>query len=130
MLLSKDDILRQAQQFRYMDIVDPPGVTGTVRLRVLSAAARNAFLATVLEMDGGKVKNIKIELMQTALLSYAWVDETGKPLFSRDEIGTMGADLVQHLFEQAQELNGLSEEAVATAAENFPATLSVNSISD
>jgi hypothetical protein len=129
-MLSKDAILQKNNIYRFED-VEVPEWGGAVRLRVMSAAARSAFLASVMDVGSdGKVQRLRVEKMQTTLLAYVIVDETGKPMFAPDEIGEMDSGVVQRLFEIAQKLNSLEAEAVVTATENFTGTQNGGSISD
>lgn len=106
-LLGRDDIL-SADDTRSAD-VEVPEWGGVVRLRVMTGAARQAFLraaAKRADEDAGLVE---------ALIVACAVDETGRLIFSPDDVAALreksGAAL-QRVFEVAAELNGLTDAAV------------------
>ncbi len=130
MLLSKDEILN-AHDFNYED-VEVPEWGGSVRLRVMTAAQRNAFQAQMVVMDGTKIKSINMADLQVKLLALCLVDENFEPLFTAKDLAELGKKsgiVIDRLFSVAQRINGLDEDAVERAAVNFQPIPNGDSIS-
>jgi len=78
----------------------------SILLKPLSASARDAFEASVI---GEKGKN-NLANLRARLVYKCWVDETGKPVGSADEIGAMRADLIAAVFDKVRQLNGMDKD--------------------
>mgnify|MGYP001405693506 CR=1 FL=1 len=106
-LLGREDILA-ADDTRTVD-VEVPEWGGVVRLRVMTGAARQAFLRAASKRAGDD------DGLVEALIVACAVDEHGQRIFSPDDVPALreksGAAL-QRVFAAAAELNGLTDDAV------------------
>jgi len=108
--------------------VDVPG-WGTVRVRSLSGAGRDAYMKGIMEWKEDGTHVIKTEDSEARLLSLTLVDEAGDLWFSNSEEGVevlrqKSAGSLQKAFYVAIQLSGLQEEAFEIAAENLDETTS------
>ena len=87
---------------------------GMVRVRTLTAAERDAFLASVVGLD----RKVDQRTYRTRLVAAAVVGEDGKPLFTPEEIGSRNTLIVDRLMEVANRLNTVDEAAVGDAEKN------------
>lgn len=114
MLLTRDAILA-AQDLKTEDVpVEEWG--GTVRVRMLTGAERDAFGASLLDPKTGK-PNMRDYM--TKLLARCIVGEDGQALFAPDEVALLGAKsstALQRVYAVAERLNSMSA-ASAEAAE-------------
>ncbi len=119
-LLSKDAILG-ADDRRTVD-VEVPEWGGTVRVRALSGAERDAYeiaLAGV-RPDGSRRPNLVN--VRARLVAMACVDESGSRLFTDADVEALGAKsgtAMQRVFDTAQRLAGLSDADVEELVEGF-----------
>lgn len=119
MLLTKDQILA-AEDLKTVD-VDVPEWGGTVRVSMMSGAARDAYEDSIIDFDAkGKVtrnlKNARAKLCAASI-----IDESGNLMFSEKEIDALGrksAEALNRVFTAAQKLNALSDEQVEDLAKN------------
>ena len=109
---------------------------GTVRLRSLSGAGRDAYLKIVLEhRDDGTTVVRDPGDSEARLLAMTLVDEEGNLWFNDVEEGVKilrekGSGSLQRAFQVALELSGLHGEAVEAAEENLDETPSGETGSD
>ena len=126
MLISRDEFLAK-DDATYKEL-DVPG-WGTVRVRSLSGAGRDAYMKGILEWQADGTHTVKTEDSEARLLSVTLVDEEGNLWFDELEEGVQvlrqkNAGSLQKAFYAAMELSGLQEEAVEVAAENLDETTS------
>ena len=129
MLLNKEAILN-AQDLQHEDVFVEEW-KGTVRVRALTGAERDAFEASIVE---GKGKNVKTNLknIRAKLVALTVIDENGERLFNDHEaqvLGTKSASALDKVFEVAQRLSGLRDEDVEELAKNSESDQSEDSIS-
>ncbi len=103
------------------DDVDMPEWGGTVRIKSITGTARDAFEASLRE---GKGKNADVNLrnLRARLISLCAVDEDGKRLFTKEDVGRLGAKNAKpldRLFDACKNMIGMSEEDVETYVEDF-----------
>lgn len=118
-LLTREDILK-AEDLPTVD-VEVPEWGGTVRLKALTAAARDRFEASTVETRGNKVKQ-NLTNLRARLVSLCIVDESGNPMFTQGDVQRLGqksASALQRLFNKCNEMNGLSEADIEELAEGF-----------
>ena len=122
MPLNKDEILALANR-RETRTVTVDGY-GDFILKEMSGTDRNAFEASMMRIQGDQV----IPNMANAhakLVSACLVDESGERMFtSLEDVGALGAlpaKVLARLFDEASELNGLSEADVEELAGNSDA---------
>ena len=128
-LLSKSAILAA---------IDLPSVTvevpewgGSVAVKALSGAERDAFEAT-LSTGEGTDRKANLTNLRAKLCVCALVDEAGAPLFSASDIEALGkksAAALQRCFEAAQKLSGMTPNAKAEAGNDSAASPSAASTS-
>lgn len=117
-LLTRDAIL-QAQDLPTED-VEVPEWGGTVRVRALTGAERDAFEQSVVEMRG-KSTRMNLKNIRAKLVALTVVDEDGKRVFSDEDaelLGRKSAAALNRVFEVAQRLSGLRPEDVEELAGN------------
>lgn len=117
-ILSKSEIL-ECQDMR-IKVVKVPEWGGSVRLRSLTGAERDAFEATLVkEVDGKRVPDM--ENLRAKLLAATIVDEDDRQIFSAYDLAALGrksAVALDRVFAVAQRLNGMSADAVEDAVKN------------
>lgn len=117
-ILSKSEIL-ECQDMR-IKVVEVPEWGGSVRLRSLTGAERDAFEATLVkEVDGKRVPDM--ENLRAKLLAATIVDEDDRQIFSAYDLAALGrksAVALDRVFAVAQRLNGMSADAVEDAVKN------------
>lgn len=130
MLLSREQILG-AEDLGTTD-VEVPEWGGTVRVRGLSGAERDAFEASMVEIRGNSRK-VRLENIRARLVALATVDENGERLFSDkdvEELGKKSGVALDRVWEAARNLSGLSDDDVEELAEGFEDAPSDGSTSD
>lgn len=120
-LLTKQEILNA--QDRKTEDVDVPEWGGTLRLRCLSGAERDAFEASLTKGEG---KNRKLDLVnvRARLVALSAVDESGGRLFDDNEVALLGAKSAAALdraYAVAQRLSGLTDKDVEQLEKNSAA---------
>ena len=118
-LLTRDAIL-QADDLPTED-VEVPEWGGTVRVRGLTGAERDAFEASIVEQRGKKTHFNMVNL-RARLVALSVVDEDGKRVFSDSDVKALGhksAVALQRVFKAAQRLSGLTAEDVEELAKNL-----------
>ena len=117
-ILSKSEIL-ECQDMR-IKVVEVPEWGGSVRLRSLTGAERDAFEATLVkEVDGKRVPDM--ENLRAKLLAATIVDEDDRQIFTPYDLAALGrksAVALDRVFSVAQRLNGMSADAVEESVKN------------
>jgi hypothetical protein len=114
------DVILQVDDLLFED-VEVPEWGGTVRVRGLTGAERDAFEAEMVERKGKKV-HLDMQNFRAKLVVRSVVDEAGKRLFTDTDallIGRKSAAALQRVFEVAQRLSGLSDTDVEELVGNF-----------
>jgi len=118
MLLSKSAILT-AKDLAHKD-VDVPEWGGTVRIRCMTGNERNAYEVEVLSAHNANDHG-RLAALRHKLLAYTVIDERGERIFSDEDLEALGGkskDVIERLFEVAQEVSGLNGDAVEDAEGN------------
>lgn len=129
-LLSKADILG-ADDIPHEDVAVPEW-GGTVRVRGLTGGQRSLIEATMIAAKGQEV-SVRTEAFKTLrerLVAACLVDESGKRLFSDKEVTALAeksGKVLGRLFEIAQRLSGMDDDAVEEMAGNSDAGQSAGS---
>lgn len=130
-LASRDQILAvQDIGFQDIDMGDIPGWEGmTIRVKDLTGAERDKLEAGLVEEKqvrvGKKVKtrqHMNLENVRASFCAACIVDEDMKPLFSADDVRSLGkksAIALDRIFAVIKDRNGLSDEDVDELAGNF-----------
>ncbi len=118
-LLSRDEILK-ADDLPHED-VPVPEWGGAVRVRTLPATERDAFESAV---AAGRRNGRFMPNFRARLASLAVVGEDGKPLFSEEDVASLGrksGKALDRVADAAMRLAGLSEEGQKEAEGNSAA---------
>ncbi len=118
-LLSKEAIL--AAQDVVTEVVEVPEWGGSVRVRGLTGAERDAFEGETIQRNGRDVKT-NTRNLRARLVVLSVVDETGARLFAFHDIEALGeksARALDRIFAVAMRLSGLRDEDVAEMAADF-----------
>lgn len=119
-LLSKDAILGADDLIT--EDVEVPEWGGTVRVRMMTGAERDAFEESLSRTKGKSVK-ANLANLRARLVAKTVVDEAGKRLFTDAEAGVLGqksAAALDRVFDAARTLNGMTEKDVEELVEDFP----------
>lgn len=119
-MLSREDIL--SIEDRTTEDVPVPEWGGTVRVRSLTGAERDAYEAGIVQVSGNGTKKINLKNLRGRLVSLTCVDEDGNRLFTDEDaiaLGEKSASALERLFDVARRLSGLSEDDVEELAEGF-----------
>ncbi len=129
-ILSKADILGSHDM--RIKTVEVPEWGGSVRLRSLTGAERDAFEALLVkDIDGKRVPDLAN--LRAKLLAATIVDEEDRQIFSAGDIAALGkksAVALDRVFNVAQRLNGMSADAVEEAVKNSDSAPAGASTSD
>jgi hypothetical protein len=120
MFLSREDILG-AQDLKTED-VEVPEWGGTVRVRSLTGAERDAYEAGIVQLRGDGSRTFTLQNARARLVSLAVCNENGERLFSDKDIAELGkksAAALERVFDKARHLSGLSDDDVEELAEGF-----------
>jgi hypothetical protein len=115
MLLTRDQIL-SAQDLQSQD-VPVPEWGGTVRIRMMSGLARDAFTESLVGTDGkvdGKAYRLK-------LIAACVIGEDGAPVFRVADVEALGAKsavALDRVFDACDKLNAPTAQAVDAAEKN------------
>lgn len=129
-LLSRDQIL-SADDLPTRDIAVPEW-GGTVRLRTLTGAERDAFEADSIQQKGGERK-VNLYNARARLLSLCIVDDNGGRIFSDSDVKALGrksSRVMDRLVEECQKLNRISESDMDELTEGLDNAQSDSSTSD
>lgn len=129
MTLSRDDILKTNDLT--MKEVDVPEWGGSIFLRTMSGAERDAFEQSCFE-GRGKDRRFNYQNVRARFLAYCIADENGNRLFTDADITELGKKsslVLSRLFEIAQEMNGFTESDIEELTKNSETGQSDSSIS-
>lgn len=129
-LLDKNAIL-QAQDLPHEDVYVEEW-QGTVRVRGLTGAERDAFEASVVETRGKSVK-ANIKNIRAKLVALTVIDDKGNRIFSEkdvEQLGQKSAIALNKVFEVSQRLSGLRPEDMEELSKNSETDQKEDSISD
>lgn len=129
----KDQIL--AADDRPFEDVDVPEWDVKVRVRGLSGTERDAYEARAVKLhQGGKDVELRLADFRSRLLVKCLHDpETNERIFEDNEIvklGSKSGQVIDRLFDVAQELSGMGVDATARAEGNSESDPSDSSIID
>lgn len=113
--------------------IDVPEWGGTVLVKGLSGAERDAYEASVRQFDNDGNPHMNLANARARLVARALVDDEGTRLFTDKQAGELGrksAVVLERLFQAASEMSGLSESDVEEMAGNSDAAPSGDSPSD
>lgn len=119
-LLSKEAIL--AADDRPTVDVDVPEWGGTVRVRGLTGAERDAYEVALAGVRPDGSKRLNLVNVRARLISMTVVDELGVRVFTDADVKDLGAKsgtAMQRVFEAAQRLSGLTDDDIQELAEGF-----------
>ena len=125
--LTRDDIL--AVKDVAEELVPVPEWGGTVRVRAMTAGARDAFeYEAVLAMK----ENRTLTSVRARLIARCTVDEDGNLLFSEDDIAALdrkSAAAMDRLYEAITRMNAMRASDIEALGKNFEAALGGDSSS-
>lgn len=128
--LSRQQII-DADDVEYAS-VECPEWGGTVRLRSIRGTQRDAYEQSVITGSGADRK-MNLRNARAKLIVLCAVDETGRPLFTAEdvtELGKKNAAPLDRLFDACRKLAGMSENDVERITEDFGATQDGDGTSD
>lgn len=120
--LTRDAIL--AAEDRTFEDVPCPEWGGTVRLRSITGAQRDSYEQSLMQKRGGS-KEMNLRNARAKLIVLCAVDESGRPMFSEDDLAALGrknARPLDRLFDACRKLAGLSDNDVDELVEDFDET--------
>ena len=118
-VLSRSDILKADDLPR--ERVAVPEWGGDVFVRALSGTERDGFEASIV-VTRGKDTSMNMSNIRAKLAALAMCDEAGAQLFEERDVVALGqksASGLQRVFEVAQRLSGIGEEAVKELGEGL-----------
>jgi hypothetical protein len=132
-LLNFEQIL-DADDMKTID-VEVPEWGGSIRLRSLTGAERDAFEAESVELDKkGQPIPLPPKNFRAKLIARCAINEDGTKLFNSklavEALGNKSASVLTRLAMECQKLNGMSEDEVEEAVEDFDGDPSTSSTSD
>lgn len=119
MILKRDDILNVADL--PIEEIPVPEWGGSVLVRGMTGAERDAFEASIVQLKGGNKSSVDMRNIRAKLVAMSLVDESGERLFSQADVELLGkksAAALQRIFEAAQKLSGLTTADVEELAKN------------
>jgi len=117
-LLTRDQILATAEPSVDVEV---PEWGGTVRVRAISAAARDRLGAWLAEQ---KAAGKGLAGLRARIIVLCVIGDDGQPLFTEADLPTVDARsdrAIDRIVGVAEKLNGLTEAAIAAAAKNSDA---------
>ena len=127
MTLTKDQIL-EAQDLQN-ESVDVPEWSGSVLVRTMTGADRDAFEASMITTLPDGTRKPNMANMRAKLVALTVVDDAGNRVFDVtdvDRLALKSASALERVFNAAQRINGLGAQAEETAAKNSVAGLSAS----
>lgn len=121
-MLTAEEIL--AAQDCVVEEVEVPEWNGKVHIRAMDGRGRDEFEMAVTSQSSGN--KVDIKGLKASLLSLCLVDEEGKLLFTRKQVEALNSKngkVLGRLFEVAQKINGIGEEAVKELLKNSEGVL-------
>lgn len=133
MALLKFTEILDADDFKTMD-VEVPEWGGTVRIRNLTGAERDAWESENIKYDNKSGKNSpNLVNLRARLIAKCAINEDGTPLFTSkravEMLGSKASSALDRLFSACQELNAITDEDVEELVEDFDNDQSENSTS-
>lgn len=122
--LDRDEILGYNDIKTEVVPVPEWGAKAAVRLKVLSAAERDAFEASTVSHKGGKTKP-NLANLRARLVARCMVDAKGERVFESGDVARLGnksSKALDRLFAKCQEINGFSDKDVEDLTEDFDET--------
>ena len=110
--LKRDDILNVKDIA--IELVDVPEWGGQVYVKGMTGLERDAFEGSIVETRG-KGTRVNMANVRAKLAAQTLCDENGERLFTDadvKELGKKSASALQRVFEVAQRLSGIGEDAV------------------
>ena len=117
-LLTKDQILNADDLV--IEELEVPEWGGTVRVRTMTGAERDAFEESVFETKGKDTK-MNLKNFRSRLVAICVVDDKGERMFGDGEIPIIGkksAKALDRVFSAAQKLNGIGQKEVDELTKN------------
>ena len=117
--LSRDQI-RGVVDAKFED-VEVPEWGGSVRVKALSGAERDAFEASLTEQKGKKIR-MRMQNVRARLVRLTCVDEKGVLIFQPSDehwLGEKNAAALDRVFSVAMRLAGMRDEDIEELTENF-----------
>jgi len=111
LLLTKESILKSSD-LKTAD-VDVPEWGGTVRVRTMTGADRQAFYKQTTSKDGTPKNMLEFLIVATV------VDDKGEQLFTVADVSALAAKsslALQRVWDKAAEINGLTQKSVEDIA--------------
>jgi len=128
--LTRDQIL-ESDDREYAE-VSCPEWGGDVRLRSITGTQRDAYEQSLMQSNGADRK-MNLRNARVKLIVLCAVDETGRPLFTADDVNALGrknAAPLDRLFDECRRLAGMTPEDVDKLTEDFGAAQNDDAISD
>jgi hypothetical protein len=122
--LDRDEILDYEDIETHVVPVPEWGKKAAVRLKVLSAAERDAFEASTVTVKGGKQKP-NLANLRARLVARCMVDAKGERVFQSGDVARLGnksSKALDRLFAKCQEINGFSDKDIEDLTEDFEET--------
>lgn len=129
-LLTRDQI--KAVQDAIFEEVEVPEWGGSVRVKALTGAERDAFESSLAQQKGKKIR-MNMQNVRARLARLTCVDENGKPIFQPSDeqwLGEKSAAALDRVFGVAMRLAGMRDEDIEELTENFTEGPSGSSTSD
>ena len=117
--LKRDDILK-VQDIK-IEKVHVPEWGGDVYVKGMTGAERDGFEASVVNMRG-KGTNVDMSNIRAKLATQTLCDENGERLFTDVDVKALGkksASALQRVFEVAQKLSGIGDDAIQELTEGL-----------
>lgn len=122
-LLSRDAIL--AADDRDYDEVDCPEWGGSVRIRSITGAERDAYEQSLIQQRGSN-RQVNMRNARAKLIVLCAVDEAGNKLFAGEDdvraLGRKNAKPLDRVWDACRKIAGLSEDDVDKLTEDFDGT--------
>jgi len=132
MSLSREDILNVKDIS--IEEVEVPEWGGSIYVKSMTGTERDAFEASIVRANSRSGKaNVNMENIRAKIAANTICDENGELLFTKHDITVLGnksASALQRVFEVAQRLSGITEEAVKELAEGLEQNPTEDSPSD
>lgn len=121
MLLSREQII--GAEDRTTEDVEVPEWGGTVRVRALSGAERDAYEGSLVQIRSDGTKKLTLANARARLVYLSACDEAGERLFTNEQdvnaLGKKSATALQRVWEVASRLSGLTDDDVEELADTF-----------
>jgi hypothetical protein len=120
-LLSKG-VIAQVKDLT-IEEVEVPEWGGSVRVRTMTGADRDAFENSMVTADAKGNRKAEMSNMRAKLCAMTLVDDAGNPMFATSKEGIdflsgKSAAALDRIFKVAQRLNGLGVDAIEDAGKN------------